>query len=191
MTIIGMNETLKVIKNRRSIRKFRAKQISYSDLHTLLEAALYAPNAMNLQKWHFTVIQNKAMLDAIVTATKQGIMQSDHEFLRERAKRSDYHTFHHAPTVILISADEKAVFAQLDCGAAAQNILLAAESLSINSCFIVSTAFLFASEKGNEFKKRLGIPDGFNHVCSVAVGYRDDENPVAPPRNKDVINYVK
>lgn len=44
-----MNETFKVIKNRRSIRTFKPEQISDSDLHEILEAALLAPNAMNQQ----------------------------------------------------------------------------------------------------------------------------------------------
>ena len=58
-----MNETIKFIKSRRSIRKYKEKQIEDSDVQTILDCAIHAPNAMNQQKWHFTVIQNKAMLN--------------------------------------------------------------------------------------------------------------------------------
>jgi len=186
-----MNETLRAIRSRRSIRAYKAEQITDSELQQILECALYAPNAMNQQKWHFTVIQNKNVLDWMVNTIKENMAKSDSAFLKQRASTPDYHTFYNAPTVILISADENAHLVQIDCGLAAQNITLAAESLNIGSCVIASSAFLFASENGNEFKKKLGIPDGYNHVCTVALGYKVSENPVAPPRNKDVINYVR
>jgi nitroreductase len=186
-----MNETLSVIKNRRSIRKYKAKQIGDAELQAIVEAALYAPNAMNQQKWHFTVIQNKAMMDRFVNIIKENIMNSGIEFLIERVKAADYHTFHHAPTVILITGDEQARFVHIDCGAALQSIALAAESLNIGSCPVASSGFLFASEKGNELKKELGIPDRYNFICSIVLGYKDGEIPATPPRNKEAINYIK
>jgi len=186
-----MNETFKVINNRRSIRKFKKEQIADSILQEIVNSALYAPNAMNQQKWHFTVIQDKALLDGMVNTIKENIMKSGIDFLVQRASAPDYHTFYNAPTVILVSGDEKSPFVQIGCGAAAQNIALASESLNIGSCIITSSAFLFSSEKGNELKRKLGIPDGYNHICTIALGYKDCENPSAPPRNKDVINYIK
>jgi nitroreductase len=186
-----MNETLKVILNRRSIRQYKAKQIADSELKQILDCALHAPNAMNQQKWHFTVIQDKVMLNKMVNIIKENLINSSVDLLVQRASIPDYHTFHNAPTVILISADDKAKFAQIDCGAAAENIALAAESLNIGSCIITSSAFLFASEKGDELKKKLGIPNGYSHVCTVALGYKDCANPVASPRNEGVINYIK
>lgn len=186
-----MNETLSVIKNRRSIRDYKTKQITDSELEEILDSALYAPNSVNQQKWHFTVIQNKDMLDRMVNTIKENILNSGIGPLLQIAKAPDYHTFYKAPTVILISGYEKAPFIQIDCGLSAQNITLAAESLNIGSCVITSSRLLFVSEKGNEFKKKLGIPDGYNHICTVALGYINGENPTVPPRSKDVINYVK
>ena len=186
-----MNETFKVINNRRSIRKFKKEQIADSVLQDIVNAGLYAPNAMNQQKWYFTVIQNKALLEKMVNTIKQNIMKSGIDFLIQRASSPDYQTFHYAPAVILISGDDKAPFIQISCGAAAQNIALASESLNIGSCIITSSAFLFTSEKSNELKKELGIPEGYNHICTIALGYKDGENPSAPPRRKDVIHYIK
>lgn len=188
--MIGMNETIKVIKSRRSIRKYKAEQITDTQLQEILDCAIFAPNAMNQQKWHFTVIQNKAMLDKMVEIIKENIANSGNDFIKQRAGIPDYHTFYKAPTVIMISADETASCVQIDCGLAAENITMSAESQNIGSCVIASSGLLFTSEKGNGLRKELGIPDGYNHVCSVALGYKD-ENPAAPPRDKNVINYVK
>jgi nitroreductase len=186
-----MNETFRVINSRRSIRKFKKDQIANSVLQDIVNTGLYAPNAMNQQKWHFTVIQNKALIDRMVSIIKQNIMKSGIEFLIQRASSPDYHTFHHAPAVILISGDEKTPFLQVSCGAAAENIALASESLNIGTCVITSSVFLFASEENQALKKELGIPEGYNHICTIALGYKDGEIPSAPPRNKDVINYIK
>jgi hypothetical protein len=55
---------------------------------------------------------------------------------------------------------------------------------------MTSTEFLFTSEKGKEHKKELGVPEGYEHVCVVALGYKD-ENPSPKLRRKDVINYIR
>jgi nitroreductase len=185
-----MNETLNVIKNRRSIRKYKAKQISDAELQAIVESALYAPNAMNQQKWHFTVIQDKDMLDKMVDIIKENIMNSGIEFLIERASAPGYNTFHNAPAVVFVTGDEKAKFMEISCGAAAQNIALAAASLSIGSCVMTSPEFLFASDKGNALKKELGIPGGYNFMCAVALGYTKGGKLSTPPRSKDVITYI-
>ena len=186
-----MNETLKVINHRRSIRTFKREQISESELQALLEAAIHAPSAMNQQKWHFTVVQDKALLDLMVDIVKENIAKLGNEFFMKRASAPGYHTFHNAPTVIMISGDQKAMAIQIDCGAAAENILIAAESLNLGACIMSSPGLLFMSEKGNGLRSRLGIPDGYNHVCAVAVGYKSGDSPPMPPRNMDVVSYVR
>jgi nitroreductase len=185
-----MNECIITIIKRRSIRKYKKLQISSSDLQQILDCAIHAPNARNQQRWHFTVVQNRDMLDRMVDRIKENIMDSGISFLIEKASAPDYNTFYNAPTVILVTGEENAQFIQLDCGAAAQNIALAAKSLNIGSCVMTSSAFLFASEKSDDIKKELGIPEGYTHVCAVALGYNDGEDPVAPPRNKNVINTI-
>ena len=186
-----MNETLKVIQNRRSIRHYRAEQINDADLQEIINAAVYAPSAMNQQKWHFTVIQNRSTLDKMLETIRNNILNSGVEALVNRAKSPDFNIFYNAPTVVLITADENAHFTEFDCGAAAQNIALAAESLGIGSCLIGMSGFLFESATSDEMKKELGIPDGYKHILSVALGYRAGDSPPAPPKNLDVINYVR
>jgi nitroreductase len=186
-----MKEAMEVIKNRRSIRQYKAEQISDEELQEILDAALLAPNAMNMQAWHFTVIQDRDLLERIVGIVKGNLLNSGIEFLAQRASTPGYNTFYNAPTVIMISGSEKAPFIQVDGGAAAQNIALAAEALDIGSCVMTSPAFLFASPEGNDLKEELGIPEGYVHVCTVALGYKGSEHPDAPPRKKDVITRIR
>lgn len=186
-----MNETLAVIHNRRSIRKYRQEQIADAELELILEAARYAPSARNQQKWHFTVIQDGALLDRIVRMIKETLMKSDNQAMAQRAAAPDYHTFFHAPTVIFISAEENAGSIQIDCGAAAENIALAAEALNIGSCLQTSSRWAFVSDQGKALEHELGIPTGYMHICAVTLGYKAEPNPPAPAKNPNVVTYLR
>jgi nitroreductase len=186
-----MNEVTKNIRSRRSIRKYKEKPISDSEVETILESAIYAPNAQNEQKWHFAVVQNKQMIDKMVDIIKENIGKNGPPFLKERVKSPDYHTFHHAPAVVFITGDPSSRFIQIDCGAALQTMALAAESLNIGTCPVASSVFLFESDSGKAVGKQLGIPDNYNFMCSLVMGYPEGEKPVAPPRKKEVIKYTK
>ena len=65
-----VNETLKIIKQRRSIRSYKDEQITEEEFKAVLEAGLYAPDAGG-QAWHFTVIQNKELLGRLNLAAKE------------------------------------------------------------------------------------------------------------------------
>ncbi len=186
-----MNEIIRVIKRRRSIRKFKDEQIADSEVQEILNSALLAPNAMNRQKLHSTLIQNKDLLDKMVRRIKENMLDSRIAPLVDRASSPDYNTFYNAPTVILISGEEKAPFIQIDCGAAAQNITLASESLNIGSCLITSSGYLFSTFRDNDLKNELGIPTGYSHICTVALGYKTGEDPPTPPRSPDVVNHIR
>jgi nitroreductase len=186
-----MNEALNVIHSRRSIRRFKPQQISASELQEILDAALCAPSAMNRQQWHFTVIQNGGLLARMVETIRENLLKSGNEFAVKMASAPNYDTFYGAPTVILISGDDRAQNVDFDCATAAENIALAAESLGIGSCVITSSGFLFGSEKGHAFSEELGIPDGYRHSCTVALGYKDGDSPAMPARNPNVLNFVR
>lgn len=185
------NETLAVIHNRRSIRQYDTRQITDSELKSILEAALFAPTAMNQQKWHFTIVQSSAVLAKMDLITRENKLNSDIPMLAKSAASDDYHSYYRAPTVVIISGEQGAKFIEMDCAAAAQNIALSAESLGIGSCIMTSAGFLFASAKGRKMKKVLGIPKGYEHMCSIALGYKETENCTVPPRNREVFSYVK
>jgi nitroreductase len=188
---LHMNETIKVIMNRRSHRKYKADQIDEEKLQAIMECAIHAPSGMNQQKWHFTVIQNKNIIDEMVKRAKENLKNSDIEFLAKRAEDPAFNLYYYAPTVVVITVDEKAPFTEIDCGAAAENIALAAESFNIGSCLIAMSGFIFQGEGVEELKKQLGIPENYRHVISVALGYKENENQLVPPKNTDVINYIR
>jgi nitroreductase len=186
-----MNPVITAIKQRRSVRQYDKRQISAGDLETVLEAAIFAPTAMNQQKWHFSIVQKKAALKRMVEITRENKLNSNVVMLAKKAREPNYQTYYGAPTVIIVSGEKNARFVEFDCAAAAQNIALAAESLGIGSCILTSAGFLFASKAGRTMMKELGIPDNYEHVCSIALGYSGAAKPVPPPRNRAVFSHIK
>lgn len=184
------NDTLSTIKNRRSARNFKNEQIKDDELGAVLDVGIYAPNAANQQAWHFTVIQNKELLAWLNRETKERSRQYEH--LQKMANYESFNIFYGAPTVILVSGEEKkAMVIESDCAAATQNMLIAAESIGLGSCWINFVLLAFNSPKAKEHLKKLGVPDGYRPYASVALGYKKIEAINVPPRNLNLINYIK
>jgi nitroreductase len=136
-------------------------------------------------------VQRKSVLARMDLIARENKLNSNNPILAKSAASDDYHTYYRAPTVVIISGEEQAKFIQMDCAAAAQNIALAAESLGIGSCIMTSAGFLFVSAKGQKMKKELGIPEGYEHMCSIALGYKGADKITVPPRNREVFSYIR
>lgn len=184
-----VNETISLIMGRRSIRTFKPQQIEEEKLQIILDAAQYAPNGGGRQLWHFTVVQNQAFIEQMVKGMTD--IMSSSALARHQQKAADphYHTFYHAPTVIVVSGDKDAKGIELDCGAATENMIIAAESLGLSSCWIGSAELILAKE---EIKKALGIPEGYKPFHAVSLGYNSSRTAVKPaPRKENIVNYVR
>lgn len=188
---MSSNETLEVIKKRRSIRAFRTEQIKDEDLQAVLEAGAYAPSAANQQAWHFTVIQNKEVLDRLNHDSKEAGKQSDNEYIRKIMNNEKFNIFYGAPTLIIVSGNEQAMVIESDCAAANQNMLLGAEALGLGSCWINLVLLAFGSPDGQKYLEELGIPAGYKPFCSTVLGYKKVEPLHAPERKSDIVNFIK
>lgn len=183
-----MNKTLEIIRSRRSVRKYQEKQIKDEELDRILESAIYAPTGHNDQPWHFTIIQNKDLINQINDGAKEVMSRMDIEWIASMGSAENLHIFHNAPTVIIVSARKDAVTPMADCSAAIQNMLLAAESMDIGSCWIGFAKFHFLNQ---ENMKKFDIPEGNEVHFGVSLGYKVRKNPEALERNKDVFTYFR
>lgn len=185
-----MNDTIRTLLNRRSIRIYKQNQIKDEELQLILEAGKFAPSGMNTQPWHFTVVQKKEMLLKINDICRKIYLKSGNKRMEERAKSETFSVFYNAPTLIIVSGDEKAALSQPDCILALGNMLNAAASLDIGSCWINAIISLLDTEDGKPLRKDLGIPEGYKIFASAAFGYKA-ESPVPSPRKEGIINIVK
>lgn len=188
-----MNETLHTILNRRSIRSYQPQQISEPELQEILLAGQYAPTGMGQQPWHFTVLQNHELIEKLQILCKATFLHSEKESLRTVALQGGFHIFYHAPTLIIVSGNTKAVSPVEDCTLAMGNMLLAATSLGIGSCWVHSVMMLQSTPEGvASFNAlNLGIPEGYAPYAAAVFGYSAVASPKAKARKPDTITYIR
>lgn len=184
-----MNDVINVIKNRRSVRAYSSEQLKQEELDQIIEAGIYAPTAHNDQPWHFTVIQNKEKLDFINEKSKELMAKSDIDWINKLGSNPKFNVSYNAPTLIIVSGKKNAVSPKVDCSAAIENMLIAAESINIGSVWLGLVGFFFTLETE---VKALGVPEDYEPYYGIAFGYKvSDKKLPAPKRNLDVVNYIK
>ena len=184
-----MKGILDVIKNRRSIRAYTNQQISEEQLNAILEAAMWAPSAHNTQPWHFTVIQNQDVLNVINEHCKAQMSQSPVEWVAKMGQ-SPMNIFYNAPTVIIVSGKQFEFFNPLvDCSAAIQNMLLAAEGMGLGSCWIGLTRFFFSDK--DKVQDLLKLPEGYEPFYSVCIGHKKVQPDHGPKRKEGLVAYIR
>ncbi|MEI6757588.1 MAG: nitroreductase [Chlorobium sp.] len=188
-----MNDTIGTILKRRSIRAYQERQVDERALQEILLAGQFAPTAMGQQPWHFTVLQNPDLLEKLQIACKSLFLNSDNAALREVASREGYHVFYHASTLLIVSGDSKAITPLQDCVLAMENMLLAAASLGIGSCWVHSVVLLHDSNGEGDVFSNLGLefPEGHIPYAAAVLGYSAMPWPEAGPRKSGTVSFVR
>ena len=172
-----MNEVVKNILSRRSVRAYEAKQISDEDLKTLLDCALYAPNGGNVQYSRFLVIQEPALMDELNSVIRDKLASREiveGQFMNRgimRARHEGYHFIFHAPTLITAVAPRDHCNAMADCAVALENVQLAAASLGLGACWSNQAHWLTGEPALRALFGRLGLREDEDIFGSVSVGY--------------------
>jgi len=173
-----MNETIKTILERRSVRRYMTIVPPEDDIMQIVECGMYAATANGLQPWFFSVVKDRALLDSI--------SEDSEVYLAEKGMDipEDYDCFRGAPMAVIVSRDETAPFGEADCANATMNMAVAAASLGIGSCYIASfRPAVTIGERAAELCEKLNIPQGFVPCFALALGY---SNTPLPPRKERV-----
>lgn len=153
-------DALENIFSRKSVRKFLAQPVEEEKVQLLLKAGMSGPSGKDTRPWEFIVVDSRMILDSLAAALPYAKMLKD------------------APMAIIVCGDTtKSSYWYLDCSAAAENILLAAEALGLGG---VWTAAYPYEDRMQAVKKYTGIPDHISSLCVIPVGY-----PAGPQNPKD------
>jgi nitroreductase len=166
-----MNEILKIIKERRSIRKYKDKPLSKDIIDSLLEAAKHAPSARNLQQLEYKVITNRNLIQKMSESIVNAI-RGKNPVIPIRTGTDKI--FYGAPVVIVLTGPKENEWIAHDASIAIQNIMLYATSIGLGSCFIGFARFI---NEDKEIVDKLRITDDKKVVAAVICGYAD-EKPV-------------
>jgi nitroreductase len=182
-----VNEVIKAIKSRRSVRSYKSEALSKGIFQAIIEAGCYAPTGHNGQPWHFSAVQSRGILEEVNTKAKQVMSGVPVDWIQNIGKNQAVDITHRAPALILISCKKGAVSGPADCAAAMENMMIAAESLGIGSCWMGFINFIFNDA---EMMKKLGVPEGYEPQQAAVFGYPEGEKKSAPARNLDVVTYI-
>lgn len=162
------------ILTRRSVRQFTEQKISHSDIEEIIKAAQYAPSAHNMQPWEFLVIEDKEKLKNLRN------LQRWTSFAQE------------ASCAIIICGNlqeafsrdkdgEKWDYADIDCSLAAQNLMLAAHSKGIGSCFCGCSPMPLVINGISEY---FNLPEHIRPIAIIVLGYPQNTPPQPEDRFK-------
>ena len=191
---MNVNELMTTILHRRAIRRFADRQIEEEALEQILQAGLYAPSAGGRQGPIMAVCQDKQVserLGRIKRANARPRMATATSYVsREQPSIADApnikNAFYDAPTVITLFGPRNFLFAAEDCAVAAENMMLAADSLGVGSCYIGQGWTAFADPYGQEILKQWGIRTDYYAVMQLLLGYprEGDAHPTPKPRKQ-------
>jgi len=189
-----VNETIRNILTRRSIRQYKPDQFPDELLHQIVDAGVYAPSAMGRQPWHLVVVRNREKIAEIEREVKAATARMPDNPYRDYVSRDEYSIhFHTAPTFIIVSGDVvlSPRNAHFDCALVLGNMFLAAHSLGIGSCWINQLNVLNDEPGFRAYMTQLGIPVNNRIFGCVCLGYPDCPPPAADLRKERTVVVIE
>ncbi len=174
------NAVITAIKTRRSIRKYTAEQVSDDELKAVLDAGTYAPTGHNRQDPLIVAVQNPDTIKRL----------SD---LNARIMGKDGDPYYGAPTIVLVFVPrpEDNPNSIQDGSLVLGNMMLAAHSLGLGSCWINREREMSDTAEGKALQKELGIPEEYMGIGALSLGRPARPNPQALPRKEGYWRIVK
>ncbi len=166
-------ELMEVIRNRRAVREFTDRPVERSIMENLIEAAILAPSAMNLQPWAFAILLGRERVESHAKRAKDWLLQSLSQTtydpsIRHMIEDPKFALFHHAPALVIVLAKTAGSQAAEDCCLAAQNLMLSARNEGLGSCWIgFARPWLDLSTTKSELK----LPEHYHVVAPIVLGY--------------------
>ncbi|MHB1204983.1 MAG: nitroreductase family protein [Rhodospirillaceae bacterium] len=180
-----------VLRGRRSVRAFLPDPVPDSVLKDLIEAATWAPSAVNAQSTIYFVIRDQTLLNRMSLAAQAHVLshlpaENAPKQFRELVDDDDFHIFYHAPALVIVAARAASEWAAEDCALAAQNLMLAARARGLGSCWIGFAQHWLATPEGHAM---LGISEDLQPIAPIVIGW-PKAWPSAPPRRPARIRWI-
>lgn len=173
-----MNEVMKTILTRRSIRKFTDAPIPREILDDIVKAALHAPSGMGRQTWTFTMITNQNVIKRLISAIGSELGREGYDMYR--------------PAAILMPTNIKGgEWSAEDNACAMENAFLAAHSYGVGSVWINQMQNICDRPAIRAILDELGVPTDHKVFGMAALGYPDPETPIPEKERIGKVTFVE
>lgn len=174
-----MNETLNTIYARRSVRKFKPNTVEKEKIEQIVKAGTYAATGRNRQSPVIIAVTNRELRDKIAAKNAE-IM----------GKEPTFDPFYGAPVILIVLADKRVPTYLYDGTLVLGNMMLAAKSLGLDTCWIHRAKEEFEGELGKEILQKAGIDGEFEGIGHLALGYCEANEQEASPRKENYVYYI-
>lgn len=189
-----MNAVIDSIMKRRSVRSYEARKVPSHLIRTIIEAGNEAPSAMNSQPWRFAVVQKDSTKLELVRAAKPAAQKlfdslremnpARFETIMQRFRELDDPIYYSAPVIIFVIGSGR--YASQSCPLACENMMLAAHSLGLGSCWVGLGAL---AAEDPEVGKLLDLGDEETVYGPILIGY-PKERPERPSKREPHITWI-
>lgn len=171
-----MNETIKTLTTRRSVRSYKDTQIPDEVLNEILTAGEYAPSGKNRMPTLMVVVKDK---ETIAKLSK----------LNAQIMGNDIDPFYGAPTVVIVFSDSTVNTYLEDGSLVMGNLMNAAASLGVASCWIHRARETFQTDEGKALMKKWGLDEKYVGIGNCILGYAEGEIRQPIPRKDGFVIY--
>lgn len=178
-----MNNYIENIISRRSVKKYQDKPVPLELIEEIVRAGTYAPSGMNRQSAIILAVTNKEMRDRISKINLDIVMKNR---LHTTSGHSD--PFYGAPVVLVVLGKKEIGTRVYDGALVMENMMLAANSLGLGSCWVHRAKESFETEEGKQILRDLGITEAYEGIGNCIIGY-PAENALRPQKARKG-NYV-
>ncbi|WP_372519500.1 nitroreductase family protein [Candidatus Ruminimicrobiellum ovillum] len=175
-----MNEIIKAMMERRSIRKFKSDMVSKKDIEEIIQAGLYAANGMGRQAVITVAVTNKKLRDKIAEDNR-----------KIGGWNKGFDPFYGAPVILIVLAEKDWRNRVYDGSLVIGNMMLAAHSLGLGSIWIHRAKEEFETEEYKKLLKDIGIQGEWEGIGHCAIGYVDGDIPKPAPRKENRVFFVE
>ena len=174
-----MNEIEKSLCERRSCRAYKPDMLPDEVLERIVKTGTYAPTGMNRQSPIILAVTNKELRDKL-SQLNAAVMGAEND------------PFYGAPVVLIVLANKNVRTYLYDGSLVMGNLLNAAHSEGVGSCWIHRAKEVFETQEGKQILASLGIEGEYEGIGNCILGYSAaDSLPKAPDRKGNYVYYLK
>ena len=188
-----MADYLELLKKRRSIRDYQDRVVSLDTITDIIKKSCLAPSSGNGQPWRFIIINNRSVIKKLSDESKRNLL-SDLEKNPASPSRNyeailrdkNFNIFYNAPCLVFIGGSMEVRTLQVDCALAACYFMFSACARGLGTCWIGLGRFI----QNPELRKLIGMPEDYQIVAPVILGYPEVVPPSSERMEPQILNII-